>query len=91
VKKIGRNELCPCGSGKKFKYCHLGKEDEIILTGMSEITTEMSARITGLPPVNYGRSREMLEALDVEEVTGSPIGIRFIDLKRYVNRADTPR
>lgn len=20
--KIGRNEQCPCGSGKKFKYCH---------------------------------------------------------------------
>ncbi len=21
-KKIGRNDLCPCGSGKKYKYCH---------------------------------------------------------------------
>ena len=21
-KKIGRNEPCPCNSGKKFKYCH---------------------------------------------------------------------
>jgi preprotein translocase subunit SecA len=21
-KKIGRNELCPCGSGKKYKHCH---------------------------------------------------------------------
>lgn len=20
-KKVGRNDLCPCGSGKKFKYC----------------------------------------------------------------------
>lgn len=24
-KKVGRNDPCPCGSGKKFKYCHLGK------------------------------------------------------------------
>jgi len=23
--KVGRNELCPCGSGKKYKRCHLGK------------------------------------------------------------------
>ncbi len=23
---IGRNDPCPCGSGKKFKYCCLGKE-----------------------------------------------------------------
>ena len=22
LKKTGRNEKCPCGSGKKFKYCH---------------------------------------------------------------------
>lgn len=24
--KIGRNDLCPCGSEKKYKHCHLGKE-----------------------------------------------------------------
>lgn len=23
--KIGRNEPCPCKSGKKYKKCHLGK------------------------------------------------------------------
>lgn len=22
ARKVGRNELCPCGSGKKFKHCH---------------------------------------------------------------------
>ena len=21
-KKVGRNEVCPCGSGKKYKHCH---------------------------------------------------------------------
>jgi len=26
--KIGRNELCPCGSGKKYKKCHLDKVPE---------------------------------------------------------------
>ena len=26
MKKIGRNELCPCGSGKKYKKCCIGKE-----------------------------------------------------------------
>lgn len=24
---IGRNAPCPCGSGKKFKHCHLRKRD----------------------------------------------------------------
>ena len=27
-RKIGRNEQCPCKSGKKFKKCHVGGEDE---------------------------------------------------------------
>jgi len=22
IKDIGRNDKCPCGSGKKFKKCH---------------------------------------------------------------------
>ncbi len=28
TKKVGRNEPCPCGSGKKYKHCHgaLAKE-----------------------------------------------------------------
>ena|SRR5580704_10939773 len=25
-RKIGRNEPCPCGSGKKYKRCHIGQE-----------------------------------------------------------------
>ena len=23
-RKVGRNERCPCGSGKKYKKCHSG-------------------------------------------------------------------
>ncbi len=26
-KKPGRNEPCWCGSGKKYKKCHLGEDD----------------------------------------------------------------
>jgi len=28
-KKIGRNDPCPCGSGKKYKKCCLEKQDII--------------------------------------------------------------
>jgi len=27
-KKVGRNDPCPCGSGKKYKRCCLPKEEE---------------------------------------------------------------
>lgn len=29
-KNIGRNAPCPCGSGKKYKRCHLGTKDELM-------------------------------------------------------------
>ena len=28
VSKIGRNDPCPCGSGKKYKTCCLGKDGQ---------------------------------------------------------------
>jgi len=34
VVKVGRNDPCPCGSGKKFKKCHEGREHELqVLAG----------------------------------------------------------
>ncbi|MDY6973408.1 MAG: SEC-C domain-containing protein [Thermodesulfobacteriota bacterium] len=83
MQKPGRNAPCPCGSGKKFKNCHLGREDDIFVDGMGEVSVEMSARITSLNPVGYGRSREMVDALDIKKLTGSDAGIRFIDLGEY--------
>ena len=83
MKKVGRNDLCPCGSGKKFKRCHMGREGELTLDHLGEFSDEMSAWITKLPEVNYGRSREILDGLDIEMLTGNTMGIRFIDLKAY--------
>jgi hypothetical protein len=85
MKKIGRNDPCPCGSGKKFKKCHMGREDELILADIEEFSPEMSGRITGLPEVSYGRSREMVSALDIRELTGNAVGIKCVDLKGYAD------
>ncbi|NWG20082.1 MAG: preprotein translocase subunit SecA [Chloroflexi bacterium] len=30
VQLPGRNDPCPCGSGKKYKACHLGREAELV-------------------------------------------------------------
>ncbi|MCW5850604.1 MAG: preprotein translocase subunit SecA [Anaerolineae bacterium] len=29
--ELGRNDPCPCGSGKKFKNCHMGRETELAM------------------------------------------------------------
>jgi len=50
--KIGRNDPCPCGSGKKFKKCHMGKEDELFLETREEPSLEeMGEKIVNMPPV----------------------------------------
>ena len=30
VVRVGRNERCPCGSGKKYKECHLAAGPEFL-------------------------------------------------------------
>lgn len=36
MKKIGRNELCACGSGKKYKKCCIEKDKEKFLLNKEE-------------------------------------------------------
>jgi preprotein translocase subunit SecA len=45
--KPGRNELCPCGSGKKFKHCHEGREGEImhLLQSASGVAPSRAAQL----------------------------------------------
>ncbi len=41
---IGRNDPCPCGSGKKYKICCLGKKRKInakVIQDPSKITSLM--------------------------------------------------
>ena len=86
MKKIGRNDPCPCGSGKKFKNCHLGREEELWVIETETMSREVAQSITSLPEVNYGRSKEFGESLKIEELTGNSRfkGIKFIDFDDYV-------
>ena len=31
--EVGRNDPCPCGSGKKYKKCCLAKDETVALLG----------------------------------------------------------
>ncbi|MBX0328983.1 preprotein translocase subunit SecA [Oscillochloris sp. ZM17-4] len=48
----GRNDPCPCGSGKKFKNCHLGREDEImpLIQAQANSKAAQSAHAAATPP-----------------------------------------
>ncbi len=54
-KKIGRNEPCPCGSGKKYKNCHYeidkNSQEPVILQRRKEGGKDMTEHLMGL----YGK------------------------------------
>lgn len=51
----GRNDPCPCGSGKKFKVCHLGREQELLST-LQKSSTPAQSTSSGAP-VARGKQR----------------------------------
>lgn len=54
-KKVGRNEPCPCGSGKKYKHCCLGRK---------EATTSQTTSKSGAPvlsPLTIMRFKQRLK------------------------------
>lgn len=43
-KKIGRNDICPCGSGKKYKNCCLSTQQNLMFkpaTGKKKFTAKL--------------------------------------------------
>lgn len=54
MSKIGRNDMCPCGSGKKYKKCCLGKETSAVESIMRLVTTEESAATVAVVETRSG-------------------------------------
>lgn len=55
--KTGRNEKCPCGSGKKFKYCHgsIGAADSLPAKIQSLATRALAAEVQRQRQQGLGR------------------------------------
>lgn len=41
--KTGRNDECPCGSGKKYKKCHLEADEKAQSSAMAKTNAEAAA------------------------------------------------
>lgn len=55
VAQVGRNEPCPCGSGKKFKQCHAKSGEEYLARLAQERRIEEEAERTGKRPSWFQR------------------------------------
>lgn len=88
--KVGRNELCPCGSGKKYKRCCIEKPSLQLRTG------------TTVPPEVMRRAQEMMRLHQAQENVrqqqqgyGNPIvswvdrDFRFVAVRKTIHWAKT--
>ena len=69
--KIGRNNPCPCGSGKKYKKCCLGKKGEAPGKMKTEYAQKYGIRLKETSDVEKIRTagRLVIDTLDlVEEI-----------------------
>jgi hypothetical protein len=81
--KIGRNDLCPCGSGKKFKNCHLGREAELLGEVFQPDKAETAQLISELPPCRNRRALEIAGQLELASNTGKAYQLKLVDLAAY--------
>ena len=45
LKNTGRNDTCPCGSGKKYKICHLPEDEAARHVEMTKAAKEREAAL----------------------------------------------
>lgn len=84
---IGRNDLCPCGSGRKFKKCHMGRENEILGEKLTADHGQTAHLITKLPGANNPVAAAMAAKVALKAASGKDMEVRLIDLKAYLNLA----
>lgn len=57
MSKIGRNEPCPCGSGKKYKHCH-GNSNTIVIQNAQDIFDSNNFQAYTNEVENWNRSED---------------------------------
>lgn len=63
--EVGRNELCWCGSGKKYKKCHLkSDESKRVEDRFAAQAAAMQARKAGIVPPGSGKSGKAKQRLE---------------------------
>ncbi len=92
--KIGRNSLCPCGSGKKYKKCcisiHSGNFKDWIKTFNSWSMIGSLGRLQ-IEPCNFSYISKYQEAISLcfaNEKNNSKQKINFTDVDTFIKKTD---
>lgn len=69
VNTVGRNDPCPCGSGKKYKYCHLGSSNGEVKNQARIMNEELAAEMAGHEFASIEEVQSYLDAFTHERNT----------------------
>ncbi len=59
-------------------------EKKLVADSLKEISFDKSLMITSLSEVDYGRSQQIKNELNLKEITGKDMGIKFVDMNAYM-------
>lgn len=70
-KRVGRNDPCPCGSGKKYKRCCQSKTGRLLTVGPPQLNTLPSGSLMPwLPPAGQEPIKVLPPVIDLTPVVG---------------------
>ena len=77
--KIGRNDPCPCGSGKKYKKCHIGEDISTIMAKkmFQRESYEQNDKLIGRPVISTEFNGHKVVAVGSKLYPSLPINITF--------------
>lgn len=84
MEKIGRNNLCPCGSGKKYKKCCIGKVEKLVFGEACNLEDDFKSYLDS--GWSYDEVREMSKTEIIEKL--GEFGIAF-DKKDFLRDVET--
>lgn len=85
LSKVGRNDLCPCGSGKKYKKCCLGKEPSAVESILGLISTEQPVQEASIQPeskLTLTKLKKMASELKWEHPAHEQLALELIENMR---------
>lgn len=86
--KIGRNDQCPCGSGKKYKHCHMSIDNKLESLRLKGIKTPTIKMIKNKEQVDGIREAGKVNTAILDEVASKiEIGMSTEDINRIVVEA----
>lgn len=82
--KVGRNEPCPCGSGKKYKKCCLGKAQAALVLANSDSAGELASQDSLVWKMTQRQFSQMrIQELCRQELPVLPTGFLVIALSKF--------